>query len=1458
MPAFDLIPALAAYIPRDRVANLINNKPLTTDGVAMIADISGFTPLTEALTHGLSADQGAEELTRALASVFTPLIAEVHRYGGSVIKFGGDALIVWFGREKRVRKTAVSHRAVTAAWRMQQAIGVHGNIPTPIGTVSLKMKVGMAYGPVQRFNLGLASVGYEDVLAGETLDRMADAEHHAEPGDIMLDPETMSLLGERVLIGEMRDEFGQVETLVRMARPKPWPELVWDAETATSTMLSTGVSLAEQLAAYVPQAIYETLLTGRNEVAELKPVVSLFVQFHGIDYDADPDVSDKLQAFFSQAQRVVARYNGRLNRLITGDKGSLLHIIFGAPRSVEEQEERAVRCALDLQTECGSMPFIGMQRIGVTAGRVFAGPVGSPNRHDYTTMGDTINLSARLMQNAADNQVLLETAVTDQLDDSFELTDLGSIRVKGKSMPIPVFAAIGVHRAERMKHRVVHLFGRERETAVVQTNLDALTDQQGGALLIIGEVGMGKTLMLDNIRARTEAAWLHQRDGGLWAGGICLAYGETMSGYLFIDLLRDLLNLPAGATPDQTSTRLEMFCADLFGEDKLPSTYPYLARFMGLPLPASYEERLAGLAGESVRWRLFELVPELVRIITEQFPLVLTVDDLQWADPTSRQLIEGLLPLTQERPFLLIMATRPRQVALDLAENDFVQPVPLQLLNERAATDLLNHLAPNLPQRILSHLIEKAGGNPLFLVELARTLQVSGLLSGDANLETVELDALELPSSVQGLLLAQLDRLAIESRHMLQMASVIGKTFFDEVLAYLAGAERQVDEQLSKLSERDFILMAVPTELGDTHVFRHGLIQESAYSTLLYERRRRYHRQVAEALESLFPASIGEQSAFLAYHYEHADVIPNAIYYLQQTADKARLLFANEEAESLYKRILALMEQQEAPDENGRARTLLKLAQVYANRMDFMTAQTFYEQAFGLLAQVEGVERGEGNGRVFHWGVLDEYTQRFDPGTVEAVETTQIINNLFDGLVELDNEWNIIPAAARRWRIEDGGLRYIFDLRPDLTWSDGQPLTAHDFVFAWQRNLSPATGAVFVDPLYVVAGAEAVHQGENPDVTSIGVTALDNLTLEIRLLNPASQFLYVLADSVTFPQPAHAVNKLGDAWSLPQNLVSNGAFVVDQSTWQTTRALAENPAYRGFATGNVGRIELRSVHPDIEPYANGDIDWCRVDDQGNIPQRFPSETFLVQDLMTFVLGFACHVAPFDNPLVRQALIQAIDREALVNEVWAGVQNPANGGIVPPGMSGHSPEINLPFVPMQARRILDELAKSGSAIETIRLATLPGFGGTPAFIQQSWESALGIDVELLDGVPADAFIGGLRDGTIHAGLFGLSVGYPDPNDILRPLGHSQSPFNFFHWSNARFDALVEQAGAAQDQRERLRLYHEADRVMVVEETAVSPLYYLQAYGLLREQFQLGDTGRIVRGGTIKFKNIRYSP
>ena len=420
-----LLSALAGYIPRDRVERIFSSKNrLTQDGVALIADISGFTPLTEALTHGLSADAGAEALTRALEGVFTPLIEEIHAFRGSVIKFGGDALIVWYGREPRVRRAAVIRRAITSAWRMQQAIKIHGRVPTPIGTVTLKMKVGLTYGSIKRFNLGIAKYGYEDILGGTTLDRMAEAEHNAEPGDIMLDGETLNYLPEAATVATWRNEFAALGHLHRPARPKPWPPLQWQPEAETS--------LIEQLRPYVPSEIYETLAAEHTQVAELRPVVSLFIQFHGIDYDTDPQVARKLQTYFTTAQRVVARYGGRLNRLITGDKGSLIHVIFGAPRTVEEKEARAVHCALDLQQECGGLPFISMQRIGVTVGRVFAGPVGSPHRHDYTTMGDSINLSARLMQNAAEDQVLIEAAIYTQLGPEFEVADPGSHHSQGQ------------------------------------------------------------------------------------------------------------------------------------------------------------------------------------------------------------------------------------------------------------------------------------------------------------------------------------------------------------------------------------------------------------------------------------------------------------------------------------------------------------------------------------------------------------------------------------------------------------------------------------------------------------------------------------------------------------------------------------------------------------------------------------------------------------------------------------------------------------------------------------------------------------------------------------------------------------------------------------------------------------------------------------------------------------------
>ena len=196
----DLLSALAAYIPRDRVESLLYpERQPSRDGVALIADISGFTTLTENLTRSLKPDLAAEELTRALEQVFTPLIAEIHAYGGSVAKFAGDAPIVWYGRRPRERRASVIRRAITSAWRMQQMLAACGQVVTPIGVVTLQMKVGLTYGPVTRVLLGTPEHGLEDVWGGRTLDRMAAAEHHAQPGEILADAETLALIAADVV-----------------------------------------------------------------------------------------------------------------------------------------------------------------------------------------------------------------------------------------------------------------------------------------------------------------------------------------------------------------------------------------------------------------------------------------------------------------------------------------------------------------------------------------------------------------------------------------------------------------------------------------------------------------------------------------------------------------------------------------------------------------------------------------------------------------------------------------------------------------------------------------------------------------------------------------------------------------------------------------------------------------------------------------------------------------------------------------------------------------------------------------------------------------------------------------------------------------------------------------------------------------------------------------------------------
>jgi adenylate cyclase len=376
----------SAYIPIDRRHALVRGEPLPerAEGAALFADISGFTPLTEALALELGPRRGAEELTVHLNQVYDALIAELERYGGSVIGFSGDAITCWLDGDD-------GRRATAAALAMQGAMQQFHQVRTHSGrVVSLGMKAAVATGPVRRFVVGDPKYCLVDTMAGTTLERMAAGEHHAERGDVVVDDVTAANLGDALAIAGWRVEaetgrrFAAVSGLELAVPESPWPELGAEAlrgETASSWVLPP---------------VYERLNAGLGEfLAELRPACALFCRFTGIDYDRDPEAPQKLDRFIREVERILARFDGSLIQLTIGEKGSYFYAAFGAPIAHEDDAERACAAALALLELATTLPDIDPLQVGVTTGRMRTGAYGSRTRRTYGVLGDAVNRGGR-------------------------------------------------------------------------------------------------------------------------------------------------------------------------------------------------------------------------------------------------------------------------------------------------------------------------------------------------------------------------------------------------------------------------------------------------------------------------------------------------------------------------------------------------------------------------------------------------------------------------------------------------------------------------------------------------------------------------------------------------------------------------------------------------------------------------------------------------------------------------------------------------------------------------------------------------------------------------------------------------------------------------------------------------------------------------------------------------------
>jgi len=418
-----------------------------------------------------------------------------------------------------------------------------------------------------------------------------------------------------------------------------------------------------------------------------------------------------------------------------------------------------------------------------------------------------------------------------------------------------------------------------------------------------------------------------------------------------------------------------------------------------------------------------------------------------------------------------------------------------------------------------------------------------------------------------------------------------------------------------------------------------------------------------------------------------------------------------------------------------------------------------------------------------------------------------------------------VPSLAERWEISADGLRYLFHLHNGLRWSDGHPLTAHDVEFGIKRVLDPSRPGASAAIYFVLENGLDYYAGRERDHRRVGVAALDERTVEFRLEAPAPYFLSVLNRPDAGPQPRHAIDRDGDEWTRPQQQVVSGPFRQQERNAERI-VLVRREDYDRPRAGNVAHVEMTRLAPgeDLRPYQHGDLDLIlgryTARPRGSGPLG-PAAEQMGPSAGAFYVAFDHRDRWTSNVHLRRALARAIDRSALTDVVPANAVV-ATGGLVPPALQGHTPDIALPYDPQLAR---EELARCESPAKLV-LAMLPGWLALAEALTAQWRDVLGIDAVTYAESAEQAASLGRPWGTANAAITAWLPGYPDPEYYLRLLLHSQSKTNEGGFSYAPLDQLIDRARREADGRVRLELFHEADRMAIADQVALVPIYYLR--------------------------------
>lgn len=867
----DLPAETASLAPRERVQTAL----------VLFSDIARFSEFGRRLVD--SGAEGVERLPQILNLYLGKQIECIEAAGGDVVKFAGDAIVaVWpIGAEDR---GALARRVCACALELQAQIALIG--ARDPSRRPLEIRVSLGLGELRSAHVGGHYGRWLFHVSGPGILQAIAADRLAQPGWIVLPDELAALA--RASTQPLTGELSRLLDL-RTTRPPPAP------------LPAAPVCDLAVMRAYLPSPILAQLQAGHDEwLAELRTVTVLFIKLGGLELGRELDLSQRV---IHAVQREVHRREGTINKLSVDDKGVTVVAAFGLPPlSHRDDAARGVQAALAVDDELRGLGVpVG---IGVARGRTFCGTVGNASRREYTLIGASINLAARLMQEA-DGEVLCDEATARAAQDAFGFVALPPRTLKGWEQPIPVFRPrlTGSAAPPRPRRDMV---GRRGELARITAMFDQLTrGGAGGRVLLQGEAGMGKSVLVD--AAIAEA----RRRGIRVLHGECVGVEQATSYFVWRAVLGELL----GHDPADARARLAARLAD---DPALARLAPLIGEVVPLGLPEN--EFTGELTGKLRQDNTNDLLVGLLDRTTRAAPALIVLDDVHWIDAASWALTRMVQTRTDR--IVLMLVGRPddrawlEEFGRDAAQTDVSIHLG-GLAEDDVAALAAHHLgAARISRELLALLTERAAGNPFFTEQLACALRDTGLVEtvGDECRLRVQADssatALLLPDTLHGIITARIDRLQPAQILTLKVASVIGRLFRFSVLRDIHPVERDpahLRSTLAGLAELDITPLVSP-EPELEYIFKHIITHEVTYNLMLYAQRRELHRAVAEWIERHHAADLAPYNLLLAHHWEHAGRTGRAVELILQALERAHRLSAGRDLAALLRRVRELCE----------------------------------------------------------------------------------------------------------------------------------------------------------------------------------------------------------------------------------------------------------------------------------------------------------------------------------------------------------------------------------------------------------------------------------------------------------------------------------------------------------------------------------------------------------------------